>query len=39
MAETPPHATGGQAMKRALPITLSTGTVPAIGSPVHSRPF
>jgi len=26
-------------MNLALPMTLSTGTVPAIGSPVHSSPF
>src|SRR3954470_10462574 len=39
IAETPPHRPGGQAMNRALPITLPTGTVPAVGSPVHSRPF
>src|ERR1700727_2802058 len=26
-------------MSLALPITLSTGTVPAIGSPVHSSPL
>ena len=26
-------------MNLALPMTLATGTVPDIGSPVHSRPF
>ena len=26
-------------MNLALPMTLSTGTVPAIGSPVHSSPL
>ena len=26
-------------MNRALPITLSTGTVPVKGSPVHRMPF
>jgi hypothetical protein len=35
---TEPHRDGGQAMNLALPITFSTGTVPAIGSPVHRIP-
>jgi hypothetical protein len=26
-------------MNLALPMTLPTGTVPAMGSPVHSNPF
>ena len=26
-------------MKRAFPMTLATGTVPVVGSPVHRMPF